>query len=190
MVCLQAMLLNLHCDVLYRILSTLVWNEYNADEWPTTWLAGNQFKRALRPLMLFFMVNKTTWQMALKDERLFLNHVATHVIQRLIGRSFSQTVPPWKLISLYVSGTCHLCHVVSPAPVRWGFRIRCCAWCFENATIPASVLAQLDIASVFELHKCRRDFRNVVSYAHNTRKKTRTDVFLLRDILKACKRLH
>eukprot|EP00961_Rhodomonas_salina_P251322 3397943-Rhodomonas_salina.1 len=35
-------------------------------------------------------------------------------------------VPPWKLFSLQVSQTCGLCHVTSPAPVQWGFGLRCC----------------------------------------------------------------
>jgi protein tyrosine phosphatase (PTP) superfamily phosphohydrolase (DUF442 family) len=58
--------------------------------------------------------------------------------------------------------------------------MRCCTWCFENATVPCSALAAAD-RHLFD--HCRRDARNVLFYSNGRRHKVRTPIFLLRDLL-------
>lgn len=146
-----------------------------------------RWKESVRALMRLLMSNSELWR------------AATHPRNSCIPRAVSSAagyltsapsvrggdVPPWKRVSLAASDTCHICHVITPAPVRWGFQARCCAWCLENATVPEQAL---DPNLARAMHGTRSDTRLVRSYRRGEPPaKKRHRVYLLADVVRTAR---
>lgn len=66
----------------------------------------------------------------------------------------------WRL--LYIT-YCETCLFEDPAPIRRGFRVRMCTWCFENCTIPRGAVVHCFNHIEKYLKTLRKDLRGVQS---------------------------
>lgn len=91
-------------------------------------------------------------------------------------------VPSRVVVGLYSNMHCSKCRVVTPAPVRWGFQLWMCAWCFENCTVPIEAVRQLGGTQMLRLHSYWTEERLITVYRGKLRHKRRSVVYLLSDI--------
>lgn len=64
----------------------------------------------------------------------------------------------WRL--LYIT-YCETCLFKDPAPIRRGFRVRMCSWCFENCTIPRRTVLHCFNHLDKYLKTLRKDLRDI-----------------------------
>lgn len=142
------------------------------------WGREANWREVLRALLTWYMTCRRNWVAAARDTGGFLAEVCDGFLLDQRGTG----LPPWKVLSLNVTVCCHVCRVTTPAPVRRGLGMRCCAWCFENGTIPEDIVS-MSLPDTDRFAVCRSDYRLVRVCVGGYRCKKRQKVYLLRDLL-------
>lgn len=95
----------------------------------------------------------------------------------------------WEVICVL---RCHTCKQFTPAPIRKGFVLRMCAWCFQHCTVSELAVARCFPHHVEYFKHLRRDFTwidtKVIGWHINLKQKLHA-VFLLQDIAQLVREL-
>lgn len=94
----------------------------------------------------------------------------------------------WKVLCVQ---HCHICKQNTPAPIRRGFVLRMCTWCFQHCTVSEQAVAQCFPHHIKYLKHLRRDFTWLKhrNFYLSNRKQKLHGIFLLQDVVQILREL-